>query len=300
MYGYKLQKPQAIPKIVWACKSKVEHYSWKNSNKADMIEFAICSSQKRTVVFGDGAPEQAEGNSFYCILGNECCRGYADEGISVEIISVASSFGKLGYIPKRLDIDDAADTECILLPRHLTEIPEQTMARLEKLLYQTIEIHKENCAFAETMCAATVLQIMFELDQFVRRSLKSKKDKYIHYYVNKAESILSSRFSEHLTVKGIADELSISPNYLSALFKSSVGIGVTDRLLEIRMKKAAALLTEKGLQESEVASLVGYDEVGHFRRRFKQYYGISIRDYCCINKELTLYHKKPQKIPEDS
>ena len=263
-----------------------------------MIEFSICSSPESTVVFGNCPPEQAKGNSFFCILGNEPCHAYAEDGVSVDIISVAVSFDGLRYLPKELDMDDVSDTQSILLPRHLTEIPEQTLARLERLLYQITEVHKETCAFAEMMCGATVLQVMFELDQFVRRSLVSKKDKYVHYYVNKAESILSSRFSEHLTVKGIAEELSISPNYLSALFKSSVGIGLTDRLLEIRMKKAAELLTERGLHESEVASLVGYDEPGHFRRRFKQYYGISIRDYCCINKELTLYHKKPQKHPE--
>ena len=295
MYGYKLQKPKAIPKIAWACKSKVEQYSWNNRNKADMIEFAICYSKKRTIVFGDSLPEHTEGDAFYCILGDERCQSYADDGISVDVISVATSFEDLTYAPKQLDIDDVADTQSILLPRQLTEIPEQTMARLEKLMYQIIEVNKENCAFSEIMCAATVLQVMFELDQFVRRSLTSRKDKYVHYYVNKAESILSRRFSEHLTVKSIAEELSISPNYLSALFKSSTGIGLTDRLLEIRIKKAAELLTEKGLHESEVASLVGYEELGHFRRRFKQYYGISIRDYCCINKELTLYHQKPQK-----
>ena len=295
MYGYKLQMPQSIPKIVWACKSKVEQYFWKNSNKANMIEFALCSSQKRTAVFGDGLPEQVEGNSFCCILGDERCQGYADDGISVEILSVAASFGELVCTQKQLNIEDAADTQSILLPRHLTEIPSQTRALLEKLLYHTIEMHKENCACFDMMCVATVLQLMFELDQFVRRSLKSKKDKYIHYYVNKAESIVSSRFSEPLTVKGIAAELSISPNYLSTLFKTTVGIRLTERLLEIRMKKAAELLTEKGLHESEVAYLVGYEDLGNFRRRFKQYYGISIRDYCCINQELTLYHQKPQK-----
>ena len=96
-------------------------------------------------------------------------------------------------------------------------------------------------------------------------------------------------------MKEVAEELAISPNYLSALFKSTTGVGFTERLLEIRMKKAAALLGEGKYSESEVATRVGYEETGHFRKRFKQYFGVSVRDYRCINQELTLYHEKPER-----
>ena len=44
--------------------------------------------------------------------------------------------------------------------------------------------------------------------------------------------------------------------------------------------------------------MLGYEEVGSFCRRFRQYYGISVRDYRCINNEFTLYHAKPEKRSE--
>ena len=49
---------------------------------------------------------------------------------------------------------------------------------------------------------------------------------------------------------------------------------------------------------SELSEAVGYEDIGHFRRRFRQYFGISVKDYGCINKELTLYHAKPQRRSE--
>jgi AraC-like DNA-binding protein len=296
MYGYIIQKPQMIPKIIWACKTKVEQYDWQNRNSANMIEFNICKTPKRTIILMDQPPEIIEGDAFSCIMGNEKWKSYAEDDIPVEIISVAVSFDQFSYTPKELDIEEIADTQSILLPRFQKEMPEQTMTRLENLLYRVIELYKEHSASTEMMCGAIVLRIMFELDQIARQNIKNKRDKYIHYYVDKTESILLRQYAEKLTVKGVAEELSISPNYLSAIFKASTGIGFTDRLLEIRMKKAADLLMRKGLHESKVAPLVGYEELGHFRKRFKQYFGVSIRDFCCINKELTLYHDKPQKI----
>ena len=295
MYGYKLQMPKTIPKIVWACKTKVENYSWQNRNKANMIEFSICKSPKRTVVLENCLPEVLEGYTFSCVLGDELCQSYADDTDSVEIISVAISFDEITYTPKQLDTEDLNDQNVIILPRLQKDLSEQTITQFENLFYQIIEASEEHSAYSEALCASKVLRMMSEIDRIARQKVRSKVEKYIHYYVNKTESILLRRYSEKLTVKSVAKELSVSPNYLSAIFKKSTGIGFADRLLEIRMKKAAMLLMEGGLSEAEVSFFVGYEDLGHFRRRYKQYFGVSIRDYCCINKELTLYHDKPQK-----
>jgi len=295
MFGYQLQKPQKIPKIVWACKTSVEQYRWQNKNKANMIEFSLCRTPRRTLILPERAPELLEGDTFSCMIGDERCESYAEDGVVVEILSVAIAFDQLFYTQKEWDIEDIANRQVLLLPRLQKRMSEQTVTYLETILYRIIESYKEHSAASELMCSSLVLQLMYKLDWIARQGVKVKKDKYVHYYVNKAESILSKRYAQKLTVKSVAEELSISPNYLSAIFKASSGVGFTDRLLEIRMKKAATLLHDEGLHESKVAPLVGYDELGHFRRRFKQYYGVSIRDYCCISKEMTLYHAKPQK-----
>ena len=295
MYGYKLQIPKSIPELKWACKTKVEQYNWQNRNKSNTLELSLCRASARSVVWLNSSPEILTGTTLSCILGDEWCQSYADDGVEVEILSVAVTFDELSYVPKEFDMGDISDESVLLLPRTLTDLSEQTATRIENLIYRIMEAYKEQSASSRVACVSIVLQLLFELDQITRLNVKRKKDKYLHYYVGKAESILMQRYNQKLTVKSIASELSVSPNYLSFIFKSVFGIGMTDRLLEIRMKKAAALLVEEGLSESEVALSVGYDDIGHFRRRFKQYYGVSIRDYCCISKEMTLYHAKPQK-----
>lgn len=298
MYGYKIQKPHTIPKIVWACKTSVTEYTWSNRNQPGMIEFSVSNAAKRTVLVMDRPPRTVEGKSFTCLVGDEKRSGYAEDGVNVEILSVAVFFEGLTCAQKELDEDDLSDSDALLLPHSEWECSEQSITHFENLLYRAIESYKEHDASAELMCTSVVFNLMVELDQMVRRSLQRKRDKYIHYYVDKCESILLKRYAERLTVKGIAEELEITPNYLSAIFKTAKGMDFTDRLLEVRMKKASELLREERISVSEIASMVGYEDVGHFRRRFKQYFGISLRDYRCINKELTLYHTKPQRHDE--
>ena len=183
MYGYKLKKPCGLPKILWACKTKVEQYHWKNRNGADVIEFSICRAPSRTLILADGSVEQIEGESFSCLLGSEPCQSYAEDGVSVEILSVAVSFEGLSYEAGELDAAAVAEKDRILLPRVQKDLPESLVTRLENLLYQIMELHKEHCASAEMMCGAAVLRILFELDQMTGKSIQSKKDKYVHYYV---------------------------------------------------------------------------------------------------------------------
>ena len=298
MKAYKIQRPHMIPKIAWACRSRVTKYDWKNKNSIDMIEFSVCNASERTVVAANGSPETLKGKGFSCIAGDESYRSCAEDGVAVEIVSVAASFGMLSFEKVELCDEDIKDESVLLLPCLHTELPAQILSHFEALLYRIIESYKEHHAAADMLCGSILLSLIFELDRMMRRAIKTQKDKYVHYYVDKAESILLCRYAQGLTVKGVAEELSITPNYLSAIFKTVKGIGFTDRLLEIRMQKAAALLEENRLSISEIAEAVGYEEIGGFRRRFKQYFGIGIRDYLCIRKEITLYHAKPERKTE--
>ena len=292
MLGYKLKIPKSIPRAHWACKAWVERYSWQNNNKPNMIEFSVSNSDGRVFLDNNGGSQRIEGRHFNCLVGDGKWRSYAEDGITVEVLSVAISIDGLEYTEGELELEDAADEDCILLPR---TVDDEDIDGIENLLYRIIEVHKENSAITNLACGTAALTLMVELDFLVRKSIRARKNRYIHYYVDKTEAIINGRYSERLTLKGVASELGISPNYLSAIFKAAKGMGFTDRLLEVRMRRAEALLAEGKLSVAENSSSLGYDEIGHFRRRFKQYFGISIRDYRCISRELTLYHPKPQR-----
>ena len=54
---------------------------------------------------------------------------------------------------------------------------------------------------------------------------------------------------------------------------------VSERLAELRITRAAALLREGELQVSEVSAAVGYRHLSGFSRAFKRVYGVSPRGW---------------------
>ena len=294
MYGYRLKKPNGLPRAVWACKTAVNNYSWVNKNKPCMIEFSLCKAEKRTLSIKNYGEFDIFDRSFSCLVGNTEVSSFADEGVTVEISSIAVSFDSLDFEAKNFESSDF-DTDTLLIPHVADGLTDGEYCELERLLHRFIHCYMEKSVTAELECSAITFFLLSKLDSVARRSNKVKNDKYINYYVMKADSIMLKRFSEKLTQKTVASELGITPSYLSAIYKSSMGIGFSDRLFEIRMKEAERLVSEASHTASEIALKVGFEDESHLRRRFKQYFGTSIREYRCISKEQTLYHKKPER-----
>lgn len=177
----------------------------------------------------------------------------------------------------------------------ISDLPMQDWMEIENVMYRFIAESVKKDASSKMICASLIYELLAVLDRLERKDLKANHQKYVNYYVLKAESILAKRYSEKLTLKSVSEELGITPNYLSYLYKSCTGIGFSDRLCQLRMKKAEALVLEGALSAFDIAQAVGFDGESHLRRRFKQYFGIGMKEYRLVNKEQTLYHEKPQR-----
>lgn len=73
--------------------------------------------------------------------------------------------------------------------------------------------------------------------------------------------------------------VSLSPNYLSRIFKRKKGMNFSEFLQEIKMETAARLLRDVTKKTYEVAEEVGYDNPKNFTRAFKQYCGKTPREF---------------------
>lgn len=69
--------------------------------------------------------------------------------------------------------------------------------------------------------------------------------------------------------------VSLSPNYLSKLFRNETGKKFSDYLMEVKINQAKKLLRNVDMKIYEVAYHVGYDNPKNFTRAFKQYTGLS-------------------------
>ncbi|NRF92827.1 response regulator [Paenibacillus frigoriresistens] len=97
--------------------------------------------------------------------------------------------------------------------------------------------------------------------------------------VERALQTIATRYMEDLTLKVIADELSLHPVWLSQLIKKDTGQTYLDHLTERRIEKAKALLRETSLKIYEIAELVGYHDLQHFGNLFKKRTGQTPKEY---------------------
>lgn len=293
MFGYRLQKPTVLSTSAWACKTVVSDYEWKNNHSTDILEISMATAKKRTVQIGTKEPQVIDGTTISCIIGGFPSQSYADTGVAVEILSVAVRFKDLTAEAKEFDDEDFSDCSVLLIPSIVQELSERELSEYERLLNLYVQSYVNTGAGAELLCNAIIFDLLCRLDSWVRQQASIKSERYTNYYIQKVDAIICRRYAQKITLQEIAKELSITPNYLSSLYKNTRGIGFSQALTEIRLKKARELLISTSLSAAEIAEQTGLGDESTLRRRFKQCFGASIREYRCIAKEQTLYHEKP-------
>lgn len=77
----------------------------------------------------------------------------------------------------------------------------------------------------------------------------------------------------------LSGTLQVSPNYLSAKFKEETGMGFVRYLNEKRMERAKGLLGDVSRKVYEVAYMCGIEDVRYFTRLFKEYAGVTPKEY---------------------
>ena len=97
--------------------------------------------------------------------------------------------------------------------------------------------------------------------------------------VEKAVLFIEADLSQDLSLRAIAENLSISAGYLSTLFRQETGKTITDFVNEKRIEHAAVLLRSASLQVQTVAQYCGIPDVNYFSKIFKRYHGVTPREY---------------------
>lgn len=94
-----------------------------------------------------------------------------------------------------------------------------------------------------------------------------------------AKEYIINNFNKNITLKDVADEVFLSQNYLSELFKKEIGEGFYDFLSKYRIKKAKEILITTNLRVYEIAQKVGYNDSITFGRVFKKITGVTPNNF---------------------
>lgn len=86
---------------------------------------------------------------------------------------------------------------------------------------------------------------------------------------------IHSRYMEDLSLDAVAESVSLSPGYVSGLFKKNTGQSFVKYLTGYRLEKAKALLLETNMKIGDIAHKVGYADISYFGTVFRSRYGMS-------------------------
>lgn len=98
--------------------------------------------------------------------------------------------------------------------------------------------------------------------------------------LQRAVDYLHNNYSDaELSLESICRETGLNRNRLSELLKNEVGSTFKTYLNEVRLTEAARVLAETDLQVTEVAYKVGFGNVSHFNRIFKEKFNVTPLEY---------------------
>lgn len=104
-------------------------------------------------------------------------------------------------------------------------------------------------------------------------------EKIPNLFVQKAADYIKLNYSEKISIKEIADQLYLSPNYLSELFKKHTGKTISEYLTDYRLEKACQLLDHAEYRVGDVSGMVGIHDGRYFSNMFKKKYGMTPTEY---------------------
>lgn len=99
------------------------------------------------------------------------------------------------------------------------------------------------------------------------------------HYVRQTLRRIQTDYADELSVSEIAEQLGISSNYLSKLFKEETGTGFAVYLTDYRIERSIALMKEHTLPLSQIAERCGFRQYTYFTNVFKKKTGKSPRAY---------------------
>ncbi len=99
-------------------------------------------------------------------------------------------------------------------------------------------------------------------------------------FLQKAIEVIENNIADpDLDIERFASEIGVSRMQLYRKLDALTEMTVKEFVRNIRLKRAAQMLVQKKLNVSEVAYAVGFKDLSHFRKCFKQEFGMSASEY---------------------
>lgn len=154
-----------------------------------------------------------------------------------------------------------------------------------KIMSDLYSCYNEENENRDLLLVSIMYRLFYQLS-LENANLENKKIKSRVTLVSKAKEYISNNYQFDIKVADIAKDISITPEYLSAIFKEVEGISTIGFLKNIRLNVALSYLDNTTLKINEISKRCGYKSPLYFSNDFKKYYGVSPLEYIKQKREI--------------
>lgn len=97
--------------------------------------------------------------------------------------------------------------------------------------------------------------------------------------IQRIKNLVEKEYMHDVSLNYVAEKVNLAPAYVSYIFKRETGQTLIKYITEIKMEKAKMLLEEGVLKVGQVARACGYENQSYFNRAFKNYYGLTPKQF---------------------
>lgn len=104
----------------------------------------------------------------------------------------------------------------------------------------------------------------------------------VHHYTPLIDTIkqyINENYHKDISLEDVAKHVSLNTSYLSRYFKQHTHSKFIDYLSEVRVEKAKLILQDNTIRVYEVCDKVGYKNIQHFYKVFKQFTGFTPTEF---------------------
>lgn len=162
-----------------------------------------------------------------------------------------------------------------LSSEQLREGSEAVMGRVAELtpshaLSVGISSIAQDAAFLPKLITESMLEL---------RAPASENGSKLREAVRRVKPYVEDCYREDLSLQSVADRFDIDKYQLSRAFKQEFGVNYWAYVVQVRMNKAAELLTGTNWRNNHIAEQIGFVDESHFSRAFKKHFGVTPKEY---------------------
>lgn len=202
-------------------------------------------------------------------------------------------------LPKAIELSDLEAIRTVFRSVVLTlEEPNLSRGQAYDLCFQIAYLIGEAVGFNETASKEiignnnslhdSILQLntlpeiitwLTGLEQSLYCFLTKNEEQKNHRLVAKAKKYIMEHYKGDISLNEVANTLSISPGYLSTIFKQYTGICFIDYVTETKIDQAKKLLRESDYKVYEISEMLGFNNAYYFSKVFKKVTGMTPSEF---------------------